>query len=233
MRAFDNFLSSGEYSNFHFRQSFSSFLSFAGSETRQSHLKQTQLGVKILALEFSSRETLNQIKNSGTWWETFHDAINKNISKARKMVKGKEAIVIGLIGFDNEHGSTTGARVELHPVWGLAIHTDDAAKDPKLAEDVWVILARNWGNEGSCSNGWDITHSAWLHDLSLHENKMKFFLPTSVGSSGTLVKNFHTNYGDGMTKGTATPVEGGILLTIQLPEPEDKKLFWGELHIRK
>jgi hypothetical protein len=185
-----------------------------------------KLDVKILALEFSSRETLNRIVNS-PWWERFKKDLKKDRPAARRSVKGREAIVVGLFGLDNEHGGDTGARVELHPVWGLAIHTESDS-----TEDVWVILARNWGNEGSCSNGWDITHGKWQHNLTLPENKMKFFL-TAKFAPTAVAADFHANYGNASSNANVETIGNGVLLTIQLPEPEKKKLFWGELHIKK
>lgn len=184
-------------------------------------------GVHTLGLEFSSRETIDKIKNSNTWWETFHHDVDHDPVCARRSVNGKTAIAIGLMGFDNEHGFDTGARVELHPVYGLAIQVQTGP------EEVWVIMARNWGNEGSCSNGWDITRSKWQHFLALHENKMKFFLPTDAGVSAVLVKNFHDKNGNVSEKSEATSLAGGVLLSFQLPEPETQGLVWGELHIRR
>lgn len=190
-------------------------------------------GVNAMALEFSSRETVDRI-NDSSWWREFHRQVDHNPGGAIDMVKGREAIVIGLIGFDNEHGDRAeGARVELHPVYGLAIHTKDTKKDLSLSEDVWVILARNWGNEGSCSNGFDVTHGKWQHYLGLPENKMKFFLPATMGPSTIVTATFNSTNGEASGKVTTQSQNDGVLLTIQLPEPESMKLFWGELHIKK
>jgi hypothetical protein len=197
-----------------------------GTELADGYPLYDKLDAKILALEFSSRETLNRLVNS-PWWEKFKQDLKTNRPAARWSVKGKEAIVIGLFGLDNEHGGDTGSRVELHPVWGLAIHTSSSP-----TEDVWAILARNWGNEGSCSNGWDITNGKWQHYLSLPENKMKVFLPTKFTPTA-VTRDLHANYGDASEKVEAELFEHGVLLTIQLPEPEEKKLLWGEVHIPK
>lgn len=184
--------------------------------------------VKALGMEFSSRETVDQFGETG-WWREFRRKVDGNTDDARKLVWGKDAIVIGLLGFDNEHGSfKTGARVELHPVWGLAIR-DDSNKD----EDVWAIFARNWGNEGSCSNGWDITSSKWQHYLPLRQNKMTFFLPATLTSSSVITPVFPPTNPDGSPRYEFKQMPDGILLTIDLGEPEAKKPFWGELHIRK
>jgi hypothetical protein len=139
------------------------------------------------------------------------------------MVDGKPAIVIGLLGFDNEHGDRPeGARVELHPVYGLAIKIADRASGS--TQDVWAIMARNWGNEGSCSNGFDVTGGKWQHYLPLIDNKMQFFVPAKLsrGAAAQWVSS---------SPAAAKILDDGVLVTIQLPEPEKKKLFWGELHI--
>ena len=143
--------------------------------------------------------------------------------------RGKQAVVIGLIGYDNEHGARdTGARVELHPVWGLAI------KDDSNPDDItWAIFARNWGNEGFCSNGFDVTKGEWQHYLALRDNKMTLFLPTSIGRTSKIDPQFKSDYGDGNSKATASIVDDGVLLTIQLPTPVNRNLFWGELHVRR
>jgi len=221
-------------------------------------------GKKALALEFSSRETVDLIrsvdcnckhwpncpadcKNRDPWWNAFHYDVDFDCETARKSVYGKEAIVIGLMGFDNEHEKKekkesasevlqrlgTGARVELHPVWGLAINVSE-----KDSEDRWVIFARNWGDEGSCSNGWSITHSKWQHWLPLPGNKMKFFLPGSPSPS-EVVPNFYHGCYDSTTKCDAPrmlPAQvfpNGVLVTLQLAAPEDKSFLWGEVRIPK
>jgi hypothetical protein len=195
----------------------------------------TESGSKrAIALEFSSRETVDKIKDSEAWWDKFHKHVDQGSEAARTFLnpqpyKPSEAIVIGLIGFDNEHGNRPdGARVELHPVYGFAIRVSSNA-----TEDVWAILARNWGNEGSCSNGWDATGSKWQHYLGLPGNRMSLFLPGTAGLSAQITTRFKTTYGDAKDKFQTTAMTDGVLLTISLPEPKDKKLFWGEVHIRK
>jgi hypothetical protein len=185
---------------------------------------------RAIALEFSSRETVDRIKDPGSWWDDFHHTVDQSREEAQKKVDNSKAIVIGLLGFDNEHGDRPpGARVELHPVYGLAIRTSKEG----AGEDVWTILARNWGNEGSCSNGWDATGGKWQHYLPLPGNKMKFFLPGDAGNSAQITTSFKTNYGNATNKFRTKALADGVLLTISLPKPEKEKLFWGELHIRK
>ena len=191
------------------------------------------VGKRTLAMEFSSRETIDKIRD-GSGWDKFRQMVDSSQADARKLVKGKEAIAIGLIGFDNEHADKpTGARVELHPVFVLAIHIENET------ENYWTILARNWGNEGSCANGWDITGGKWLHYLSLPQNKIKLFIPNKTAMAIDKAKTkFCTNAGGakcnrGDANYSTTEFGDGILFTIELPRPEDKRLFWGELHLKK
>src|SRR5205085_2910294 len=150
----------------------------------------------------------------------------------------------GLMSFDNEHEKKekkesarkndprvgAGARVELHPVWGLAIH---------VADDRWVFLVRNWGNEGSCSNGFDITRSKWQHWLPLPQNEMKFFLPLTAGAAVQTAPDFHCAYYrsgdpircDGPPQVKTQSLANGVLVSIQLSQPEVKELVWGEIRI--
>jgi hypothetical protein len=191
-------------------------------------------GKRAIALEFSSRETVDKIKDNEAWWDRFHRKVDEGAETAEGFLNSQpdnpsEAIVIGLIGFDNEHGNRPeGARVELHPVYGFAIRVSSSD-----AEDVWAILARNWGNEGSCSNGWDATRSKWQHYLALPGNRMSFFFPGTKGASAQITSRFKTNYDDAKDKFQTNAMADGVLLTIVLPDPKDKKLFWGEVYIRK
>ncbi len=90
--------------------------------------------------EFDSDETIDHFRTP--WWNSFHDAVDRDDASARAMIDGKLAIVVGLTGLDCEHGCAT----ELHPVYALAIHVNDNPLD-----DTWAIFVRNWGNEGYCS----------------------------------------------------------------------------------
>jgi hypothetical protein len=121
-----------------------------------------------LHLEFSSDETIDHFSTS--WWQRFHDAVDSDdrnstdspfgperrvpnpgyVSKALALVHGNFAIVKGLMGLDCAH--SCGA--EIHPVWAIAIHTQDSPTD-----DVWAFFVRNWGNEGYCSSKQELVNT--------------------------------------------------------------------------
>jgi hypothetical protein len=100
-----------------------------------------------IQLEFQARETIDHFDNI-PFWHDFHLAVDNNDREAHIKVDGKEAIVIGLLGLDRVHGSIP----EIHPVFVLAIHVRSLPSD-----DVWAIFARNYGNEGWCSDNMDYT----------------------------------------------------------------------------
>jgi hypothetical protein len=95
-----------------------------------------------LQLEFDSDETIDHFHTS--WWQAFHDAVDRGQDDARAMLHGKDAIAFGVFGLDCAHNCSS----ELHPVLALAIHLGGTQDD-----DAWAFFVRNWGNEGYCSSG--------------------------------------------------------------------------------
>lgn len=92
-------------------------------------------------LEFKASETIDRFSTT-PYWDNFRKQVDDGSSNPQG-VNGKQAIAIGLLGLDEVHDLTS----ELHPVFGLAIHSKD--NDP--AADIWDLFARNFGNEGFCS----------------------------------------------------------------------------------
>lgn len=117
-----------------------------------------------LQLEFDATETVAHFTT--TWWKTFWNAAHREREKrddddasqqekqaaraaAVNLLKKPDGspidgIVIGTLGLDCVHSCGS----EIHPVSALALHVKD---DPN--DDVWAIFARNFGNEGYCSEG--------------------------------------------------------------------------------
>ncbi len=123
---------------------------------------------------------------------------------------GLPAIAIGLFGIDHQHRTHT----ELHPLWGLAVQI---ASSP--GEEDWAIFARNWGNEGECSQD--------QHFLNV--SRLKFLIPNRNGLS-LLEKSFKQT-----STGTLTiePVEDGILVTLplDLPGRNSKTYIYGQIRL--
>jgi len=175
---------------------------------------------ETIGLEFKAKETVNQFSD---WWAKFRDQVGTDNEAAKEMVRGKYAIVTGLIGLDGVHDF----HAELHPVWAMAIHVNDAA-----ADDTWAIFVRNWGNEGECSK-----QSHWLRLPALPSDSSLgtyyFLLPWRPNSSSVSLSSntkFCLNYAG--TGPTLSYVPGqGVLVRFSLPGPEKRPRLNGELHL--
>ena len=102
-----------------------------------------------IGLEFDSDETIDHYDQSA-FWQKFHQAADSSNEVAGGMIDGHDVVVIGLMGFDEMHGTHT----EIHPVHALAIR--EGAAEPGLnavdpSHDRWFFFVRNWGDEGECS----------------------------------------------------------------------------------
>lgn len=170
--------------------------------------------------EFDSDETIDNFNSQ--WWNTFHDAVDKGGSAssdnsapnapASLMVNQKQAIVTGLVGLDSEHGAYT----ELHPVYAMAIHMNS---DPN--NDQWAFFARNWGDEGFCSQDqhyWDLS-------------PLSIFIPEPVPSSdySFVAQDLDVSQSFAVQ---SSKVEGGLLLTFALGAPENRAFADGSVTIR-
>ncbi|HEX2686341.1 MAG TPA: hypothetical protein VHN14_06975 [Kofleriaceae bacterium] len=164
-------------------------------------------------LEFDSDETIDRF--GSPWWNTAHQAVDDG--NAAPIFDGKEAVVLGLRGLDCEH--SCGA--ELHPVYAMAIHAN--AKSPD--DDVWAIWARNWGDEGYCSQN--------QHYLSAPDNILVLTLPWRTGATSAVVtaSEFKTN--SAVVAGPWVSVQpgAGIDVAFQLADPAAGSLIDGALHL--
>lgn len=170
-----------------------------------------------LGVEFDTRETIDRFRSP--WWVAFHRAVDADATepfgaqrwlRAQALVDGKQAIVIGLIGIDNQHEP----RTELHPTYAMAIHVTDNPCD-----DVWAVFVRNWGNEGYCSQD--------QHYLPLEQVNLFFPDVTAVDSSSVL-------YGDtSISSWGAKLFADGALCSIKLATPERRSIVHGELHFKR
>lgn len=153
---------------------------------------------------------------------------------------GKEAVAIGLLGFDNEHyDPKKGAAAELHPLYGLAVHD---------APDVWALLARNWGSEGACSHASALLHGSWdfEHDLVTPWHTLSFTLaklPNSVPRVSLVAREFKgVPLSAGTEAGAEWPLtfssgpypderhytlterDGSVVITVGLPDPQFERV---------
>jgi hypothetical protein len=167
---------------------------------------------EALSMEFDSHETINHF--TSPWWKSFHQAVDQGT--AEPMVRRKYAIAIGLLGIDTEHENHS----ELHPVYLMAVHVKS---DPN--DDVWAIFARNWGNEGYCSQN--------QHLLNFEGNQLKVILPANSGASNPELLSATTFQASSPDlKWSWSYVPRGILFTASLGAPDAHSRLNGELHLR-
>ena len=163
--------------------------------------------------EFDSDETIDHFRTP--WWQTFHDAVDRDDASARAMIDGKFAIIVGLAGLDCEHGCAT----ELHPVYGLAIHVNDNPSD-----DTWAIFVRNWGDEGYCSQ----------EGHPLDTASMAFLIPRAAASAVKVgaASTFLTNSGGASGPAVSLVPGQGAVVAFGLPDPTQGARINGELHLQ-
>lgn len=177
---------------------------------------------KAFGIEFDSRETTRRIiaDDREFWWVKLRDAVDQGDEQfVDQQVNKKFAIITGLLNLDCEHECTA----ELHPVWAIAIHTQD---DP--SDDRWALLVRNWGDEGFCSseqhyiefpNRQFVLRIPWRSQASSVEvdtQSSKFWLSSPEISSPMVT----------YTQNEAAYVK------FPLPAPESQPLIFAELHLR-
>lgn len=163
--------------------------------------------------EFDSDETIDHFHTP--WWEAFHSAVDNGDANARAMIDGKTAIVTGLVGLDCEHGCAT----EMHPVYALAIHVNS---DPQ--DDTWAIFARNWGDEGYCSQYQHLLDSTRIAFLIPH--------PAASGVQLNVATTFLTNNSQVAGPGLSLVPGQGAIVEFSLPPPEAGARLNGELHLQ-
>jgi len=134
------------------------------------NVKSTELNGTI-ELEFNDEETIYRFQSP--WWQKFRAYVDADgravtqpdgstvIEDPGALINGATAVVTGLASVDNEHG----AHAELHPVYAIAIREYDSPPNT----ETWAFFARNFGNQGECSNA--------VHFLDLPDNTYTFLLP--------------------------------------------------------
>jgi hypothetical protein len=182
-------------------------------------------------LEFDSDETIDHF-DSSPWWHQFHKKVDHSDAAAAGAINGHLAVVTGLVGLDTAHSVST----ESHPVYAMAIQTD---RQSALAggTDRWAIFARNWGNEGYCSQ----------HNHTLPPGPLTVRIPwlkgaTGVravlpGSSATQVAltgyELHTNINHEESVALRVIPGQGVLFTFDLSTPASREpLYWGTIDLK-
>jgi hypothetical protein len=172
-----------------------------------------------LQSEMSFLETVDRFQSP--FWKHFGDLVDQvpgdDLSAPRALFAGRYAIVIGLLGLDVQHDAHT----ELHPIYAMALRRTEnpilQTVDPK--RDCWAIFARNWGNEGFCSN----------HDHPLPVDHITLHLPAPVGA--TAVTEISRDFKSSGTTAVSEVglVEDGAEITMFLGRPDDRTHVNGEV----
>jgi hypothetical protein len=177
-----------------------------------------------IKLEFDSDETIDHF-DADPWWHAFHVGATLpwpgSPVVARQMTNTHEAVVIGLMGLDTEHDSTS----EIHPVHALAIR-ENAPGSVDPAHDRWAIFARNWGNEGECGS----------QQHYLDSDKVTLDLPRPGNASATALGRPDRDRSPFFGHATNVypdihPEPGTTQVTFTLPGGADKPFVYGEVEL--
>jgi hypothetical protein len=186
----------------------------------------------VIEAEMDSDETVDHF-GSG-WWNSFHDTVDQASPKwdysgdspASRMINSQKAIITGLVGIDEEHEGHS----ELHPIYAMAIQVNPidytTTYDPnkEANNDRWAVFARNWGDEGYCSQDqhpWDVP-------------EVSIFIPEPVPSSdyAILEQEFVPSGGDKPLIVQHGKVPGGIVIKFGLGSPDNRPMVDGFLRIQ-
>jgi hypothetical protein len=178
-----------------------------------------------LHVEFDSDETIDHFSSSE--WSAFHSAVgdsNDNPSLAQKLFDG-HTILTGMFGLDGEHN----LKAELHPLFAIATRRDNFENDP--GDEVWLMFARNRGDEGFCSSQlWDsgfedyTVRLPWRSGMSsVDVNWSKTEFEGTDGTSGPTVRAL-----------PPTPLstqDAGVYVTFHLGPSSSSPFIDGSLHL--
>jgi len=184
--------------------------------TGKNFPKDSNAPPQFLELEFDSRETAPHFGDGSMakWWPELYtkalegalsgsfDEVDNHLHPGSPPKKNLACgVVTGLFGLDCDHG----CRSEVHPVYSLALQTNE---DPQNNE--WVVLVRNWGGGGFCSQ--------WNDELTTSQMAVVLPVTSSSGPTNLKVEQFA---GTGVTCPTTGYVSGeGEKLLFNLPPAE-------------
>jgi hypothetical protein len=105
-----------------------------------------------ILLEFKDWETVSIA--GGPWWDKLRNSDITNTSPSSNTAEmfnpvggGLPAVVTGIIGIDGVHGGYT----EVHPVFSIALDTQQTVNQDNTLTQSWVWFLRTKGNGGGCS----------------------------------------------------------------------------------
>jgi hypothetical protein len=176
---------------------------------------------QFLELEFDSRETAPHFGDEpdAKWWPKLSDNalegfLSGSFDDLDKFLhpgspeKEKEylacGVVTGLFGLDCDHG----CRSEVHPVYTLALQTNE---DP--ADNEWVVMVRNWGAGGFCS--------AWNDEVTAQQIVVNLPVTSDTGPTDVKIEQFAGTADVGCpTYGYAAGEGEKLVFDLPAPTPE-------------
>jgi hypothetical protein len=176
------------------------------------------VAVDQLRSEMSFFETVDRFQS--TFWNHFGELVKQDdMSAAKSLFAGRHAIVTGLLGLDVQHDGHS----ELHPIYAMALRTTESPTlGPNPNRDCWAMFARNWGNEGFCSN----------HDHPQPDLKhITFHLPQPTGATAVreISRDFKTSNPTIAFVSEVGRVADGAEITLFLGLPSERTFVNGEV----
>ena len=200
-----------------------------------------QLNEDHIHVEYNVSEVGNRLEPETPWWSAFHNAVDNSdlVPTPLDMLTSRTAIVTGLLGMDTGHEppgapDDVGGETEIHPIWAMAARVkDDSGIRTDIANETWMFMARNWGDEGYCADG-----TQW----ALASDKISILIPWRAGATKidgvTGVFNIVNPPDSNLPNNVSVTYAGtsGVLLTFKLNQPgdepdEDGTVTEGELTI--
>jgi hypothetical protein len=200
-----------------------------------------QLNEDHIHVEYNVSEVGDRLEPETQWWKTFHNAVDHSevVPTPFDMLTSRTAIVTGLLGMDRGHEppgapDDIGGETEIHPIWAMAARVkDDSGALTGKANETWMFMARNWGDEGYCADG-----TQW----ALATDKISILIPWRAGATKidgitgefNIVNPPDSNLPNNVSMTYAGT--SGVLLTFKLNQPgdepdEDGTVTEGELTI--
>lgn len=198
-------------------------------------------GQPDIGVEFSSIETLNRADDLPEWWQGFRDVVlaSRRPEPVREYIARENrgepplAVITGLLGLDCVHKCHS----ELHPVYGMAIRVRN-----ELDGERWAVLARNWGNQGWCSQKQHPLEKA--DERGIEADHLSLFLPYPGASGVEVVRTNLRSYESRPQYVTRNPGEArvykptinddgsGAYIRFDLPSSAKRTMIIGEIELK-
>jgi hypothetical protein len=206
-------------------------LAFNGDDQMRLHPLEgglTQASPDCINLELNVDETLGRFDCLTAWWKQYAD-MSRDQHTNDLLIRDTGgtppfAIITGVLGFDCQHGCVT----DLQPVYVMAIRRSGGAREQ------WSFFVRNWGSGGWCG----------VDNHALNTRRLRVFLPYPGAQNPNALMEIESKFelycgrGDcGSNKKAlaavdAVGVEGGVLVTFDLPDAASRPVIEGELSFR-